>query len=404
MNHHDNNLIDAVCNHIATHAPGQPILIGLSGGVDSMVLLDLCSRSRDALEKEVNFLAVHVNHGLSQEANDWEETCAEVSYHYGIPFVSERLDLDPSMPNLESRARDERYKCFAKHSNGVQSPTVLLAHHQDDVAETFMLNLARGSGIAGLASMSEIGYSHGLKKVRPLLSFGKSLLIRYAEKNGLVWVTDPSNFSSQFDRNYLRNEVLPMLEQRWPSFSQSVRRSVAHLQEDSLLISEVAKEKLQECLPHGKSLPHVIKNLDSVDERWQARVTIEWLRMNGCHYYRKSQVDGIVRMARSSSKSGNDCIEINGVLFKKCRDHIVLWKPDSIFAFLCSLLPHGNKIKLSDIEIHSKKHLKKLKGIAPKSSWDLLPTLWKGDDSFLIADISGRLHYINQTDTLKVKS
>lgn len=389
----ENKLIDSVCSHLAGCGPSRRALIGLSGGVDSMVLLHACSLIKESHLLEVDFLAVHVNHGLSQEADDWEEHCRLACLSYGIPFASESLSLSTDMPNLEAVARESRYQCFKKHAADGITP-LLLAHHQDDLVETFMLNLVRGSGVDGLSSLKGSSVSHGLTKLRPFLFCGKSDLINYAAREKLSWVSDPSNLSSKFDRNYLRNEVIPDITSRWPIFSRSVKKTADHLQDDAELLSEVALDKLRDCLPLGANCPLVMTRLNDIPYKWRSRVVIEWLRMNNIHYFRKTQVDAILAMEVRNSKSGNDLLEIDGNIIRKCRQCLVVWRPEEIFSHLKEKLPCKDAEKLEEYAKRNTSLTKKLRKISPKSSWGALPLIMDSN-GLSVVDLTGRLHKIS---------
>lgn len=217
------------------------LVIALSGGIDSMVLLRLASIY--AKEKQLECIAVHVNHGLSQHAFDWEAVCQAHCDLLSIPLYIERVELVVSaQDSLEEVARKSRYQALEKH---MQTNSLLLTgQHQDDQVETFFLALKRGSGPTGLSSMPSIipllkGY-----KCRPLLTQSRSNIEAYAHDNKLGWVEDESNNDTRFDRNFLRHQVVPNLVKRWPNFGSTVSRSAQLCAEQESLLTELLEPKL----------------------------------------------------------------------------------------------------------------------------------------------------------------
>lgn len=217
------------------------LVIALSGGIDSMVLLRLASIY--AKDNQLECIAVHVNHGLSQHAFDWEAVCHAHCDSLSIPLYIERVQLVVSaQDSLEEVARKARYKALDKH---MQANSLLLTgQHQDDQVETFFLALKRGSGPAGLSSMPSIAPLSQGYKCRPLLSVSRAEIEQYAQENRLDWVEDESNNDTRFDRNFLRHDIVPNLLHRWPSFASSVSRSAQLCAEQESLLNELLSPKL----------------------------------------------------------------------------------------------------------------------------------------------------------------
>ncbi len=218
-----------------TEAPGvsPPIssyLIAYSGGLDSHVLLQLCQQLKLPVR------AVHVHHGLQNQADAWAQHCVDVCVQYKIECVV--LNVDASRHNGDSpedTARKVRYDAL---KNELKAGECLLsAHHADDQAETLLLQLMRGAGAAGLAAMPMVKTFAGGWHLRPLLGHSRAEIEAYAKAHGLHWVEDPSNRNTDFDRNLLRQNVLPLLQQRWPAYAHSLSRS-AELQQQSLELNQ----------------------------------------------------------------------------------------------------------------------------------------------------------------------
>lgn len=216
--------------------PGERVVLGLSGGLDSVVLLHVFKKLASTLGVELSCL--HVNHGISLNAQSWADFCTALCSKWGIPLTVERVDIsDHADQGIEAAARIARYAAFEKQD----AQWILLAQHQDDQAETLLLQLLRGAGIKGLAAMGEVGHFHGKKKLRPLLSVARKELEAYAHENGLEWVDDESNLDQRYDRNYVRHGLFPLIEARYPAFKRTLSRSSGLLAEASGLLSELAQ-------------------------------------------------------------------------------------------------------------------------------------------------------------------
>ena len=205
-------------------------VIAYSGGIDSQVLLH-CFEQLD-----VAIRAVHVHHGLQAVADDWVEHCQASCDQLGIQLDILYVDAQPKAGDSpEQAARNARYQ--ALHENLVKGECLVTAQHIDDQAETLLLQLFRTASTAGLSAMpaSKIFGDH--VHIRPLLSFSRSEIEAYARENSLQWVEDPSNQDTSFDRNYLRKEIMPLLQQRWPEVSTQLAK-VTELQSNNLRVLE----------------------------------------------------------------------------------------------------------------------------------------------------------------------
>ncbi len=227
----------------------RQIVLAFSGGVDSRVMLELLCVYRDT-HPQNEYLLVHVHHGLSDNADKWVSLCERWAGDAAIPLQVERVRLQKDGESLESAARQARYEAIAKHIK--PGALLITGQHADDQVETFFLALKRGSGPAGLASMPESRQFAGGTLVRPLLQIRRKDILSYAEQQGLDWIEDESNQDSRFDRNFLRNEVLPDLSARWPGFHKAVTRTVSLCAEQESVIDELISDKLTKLvLPDG---------------------------------------------------------------------------------------------------------------------------------------------------------
>ena len=214
------------------------ILVGFSGGLDSTVLLHLLC---ELLPPE-RITAVHIHHGLSGNADDWQQHAKALCHSLGVSLVTESVVVNETGAGLESAARDARYKVFEECL--VEDGLLLLGHHADDQVETVLFRLLRGSGARGLSGIPQyraVGSGH---LIRPLLSWPKSSLHAYAKSQQLAWIEDESNQLEQFDRNYLRHSVIPVLAQRWPDYVQGIMRTAEQSGQADQLADSVARGDL----------------------------------------------------------------------------------------------------------------------------------------------------------------
>ena len=229
----------------ATHTPkleqaldqaeDAPLLVGLSGGLDSSVLLHALSRNPRLLGQGLR--AVHVHHGLHADADRWAEHCSELCKRQGIALVTTRVEVQRDTGDgLEAAARKARYAAFEQQMEAGE--VLVTAHHRDDQAETFLLRALRGSGPDGLAAMRAMRPFAKGRHWRPLLQLPRSQLLDYAHAHGLAWQEDPSNLDTHHDRNFLRQQVMPLLRERWPLADLALLRSA--------LLSADAVELLQQ--------------------------------------------------------------------------------------------------------------------------------------------------------------
>ncbi|MCU7892212.1 MAG: tRNA lysidine(34) synthetase TilS [Candidatus Thiodiazotropha sp. (ex Ustalcina ferruginea)] len=215
--------------------------LAFSGGLDSCVLLHLLAELRPQLPYRLR--AIHVHHGLQHEADSWQAHCEQLCRQYAIPLVNMPLTLKVnSGDSLEAVAREARYQALAKCMS--EGDLLVTAQHQDDQAETLLLQLMRGSGPAGLASMPPLARFGPGWLARPLLPFSRQSLEQYAKQHGLTWQEDPTNKDQRFDRNFIRHQVMPLLRSRWPAASTTLSRAARFSGELLMLVKEESEEDL----------------------------------------------------------------------------------------------------------------------------------------------------------------
>lgn len=250
------------------------LVLGLSGGLDSMVLLELCHQLTQS--SAIKLKAVYIHHGLSANADQWAAFCQQQCLKCNVPFEVQKVQLNPAA-NIEAQARAARYSALAAFVTTPQT-ALLTAHHADDQLETLLLALKRGAGPAGLSGIAALQPFAAGWLLRPLLEFSREQLDAFAKQQQLTWIEDESNNDSRFDRNFLRAEVIPLLQQRWPAFRQNALRSVAHIQQQQIF----AEKQLDQLLPtvmDGAELD--LKQLTERDFSTQKLLVRRWLALTG---------------------------------------------------------------------------------------------------------------------------
>lgn len=293
------------------------IFIGYSGGIDSHVLLHLCASQAEIKDKLV---AVYIHHGLQQAADAWETHCRQQSQNLAVDFKMIKVDATAKVgESPEEAARNARYAAL----QGLLQPgdVLLLGQHREDQMETLLLQLLRGSGIQGLGAMPvSMVFGEGLM-LRPLLNIAKQEIQQYAGQHGLQWVDDPSNQSSDFDRNYLRNQVIPLLKQRWPAADKTVARAAQHCANAAQLLNEWAEQSLSEMLdPLDRSLP-IDQWLQFSEQRryWLLR---QWLQIFGLKPPSLAILQTIIDQVVHAKMDANPEVRIQGRYVRKYRQKL----------------------------------------------------------------------------------
>jgi tRNA(Ile)-lysidine synthase len=218
----------------------KKFVLGFSGGVDSHVLLDLLRQVPKNISS-FSLKVIHVNHGLSPFAKDWEKHCAKICRDLNVEFYAREIAVQGAN-NLEALARKLRYQVLAEFID--EKICLLTAHHADDQAETLLLQLLRGAGPKGLSAMPKVMSFAGGRLARPLLDFSRQEILSYAKEKKLKWIDDESNLNLKFDRNYLRQQIIPLLNKNWPGGINAINRSARNCARANQLLEEVAREDL----------------------------------------------------------------------------------------------------------------------------------------------------------------
>lgn len=268
---------ESLSKKLAYLPKGASLWVGYSGGCDSHVLLHALASLRKTLS--IKLQAVYVNHGLSQNARAWGMHCQNICDALDVPLTVLEVDAKPkSGQSPEESARFARYHAIAE----LLGPDDYLctAHHQDDQAETLLLQLLRGAGPKGLAAMPFRSSLGDAKQIRPLLDFSREQLEAYGKQHGLHWINDESNQDTGFDRNFLRHELMPVLKSRWPSAARTISRSASHNAEAAELLEELAQQDFE--IAKGDSEDKlVINRLNTLNTTRLKNLLRYWVVNNG---------------------------------------------------------------------------------------------------------------------------
>jgi tRNA(Ile)-lysidine synthase len=304
--------------------PATGYVIAFSGGLDSHVLLHQCAVLQ-ATSPHLRFRALHIDHGLQPQSAGWAEHCRRVCADLNIPFACQALHLQiPAGESLEAVARHARYTAFSQY---LQAGEMLLtAHHQDDQAETLLLNLLRGSGVDGLAAMPEIRpFAQGWLG-RPLLSSSRAELAAYADAHGLVFLQDPSNDDIHFDRNFLRQQVMPLLRQRWPAASKTLARAARLQGEHRHLLTCFLPGQLAQVVG-SRSGTLSVRRLSALDLPLQKVLVREWLAQQGFAMPEEKKLLHLLHDVLNAKVDAEPCVAWSGCEIRRFHDDIYAMLP-----------------------------------------------------------------------------
>ena len=296
-------------------------LVAYSGGIDSTVLLHALVRCK----QDVPILAIHVDHDLDASSESWAMHCKTAADDLNVKFEVHKVCI-PENPEggVEAAARRARYEVFL---SCVQDGDCLLsAHHENDQAETILLNLMRGSGPAGLAGIGVCQTFGRGTLLRPLIDSTRGDLETYAAKHRLSWIEDPSNADSRYDRNFVRREVLPLLTSRWPAAVRSLRQSAGYVGEASDLLKELADIDLDSCgTPERLSLKAMAK-LTSTRQRNLIRHAI---RLQSLPPPPAKQLFQVINEVIKARNDAQPTVKWSGTIIRRYRDYLYILAPEA---------------------------------------------------------------------------
>ncbi|CAM8353342.1 tRNA lysidine(34) synthetase TilS [Candidatus Methylopumilus universalis] len=338
----------------ASHKKMKSMTVALSGGIDSVVLLHLLHQ----LQKTQNFTlkASHVHHGLSKNADKWVKFCEKLCTKLSVPLDIHHIKLPQKKSlGIEGEARQLRYEKLLQ----TKTDLVVLAHHEDDQAETFLLQLIRGAGVKGLSSMAPFDATRRLW--RPLLNASRIDIERYAKKHKLKWIEDESNQNIDFDRNFIRSEVLPILKNRFNHIIKVISRSASHLAEAQHLLDDLAKIDLKKSLKSNNYKHKLkVKAFDKLSSARAKNALRFWLEINDQMMPSKDLLDELLRQVLTAKKDAKLKIQLSKEFeIRRYKDEVyivpnnqkiqknyeIIWAGESEI-----ILPNGQKLTFKKVK------------------------------------------------------
>lgn len=310
--------------------PSARLALALSGGLDSLVLLHALAALRD--DHALTLRAIHIDHDLQPDSAAWGRRCAEACARLAVPFEQCRVTVAAiAADGLEAAARRARYAALGERL--APGEFLVTAHQHDDQAETVLLQLLRGTGIAGLAGMAaRTAFGRG-ELVRPLLGFTRAALAAYGRARELAWIEDPSNRDPRLRRNFLRAEILPRLRTAWPQADAQLVRAAGHAAEAAALLEELADADLAGCRATA-TVPHThralsVAALAALSPARQRNALRRWLRRQEFQTPGAHQLEGLLAHLYRTPRSQHACVRWPGAEVWRYRDLLVVLTPQA---------------------------------------------------------------------------
>lgn len=320
MSARDLQPIDALAQYLNAQAELSNVCVAFSAGMDSHVLLHAAA---EVLQErtDVSLRAIHINHGLQADSEHWVRHAEFVCDGLDVPLITRRVVVDEKFDGPEAGARLARYGEFADIL--LPGEHLLLAQHADDQAETFLLQALRGSGPDGLSSIPRKRTFAGGYMVRPFLGCTQQALADYAQAAGLSWIDDPSNADTRYDRNFIRQEILPLLRERWPAATQTLSRSALRSAAACQTLHDLALQDLETVRVTGSSELSV-SALNALPTERCFNVVRLWVRQAGLRMPRLQDLRQLVSDALHAREDAMATINVREYEFRRHRDHLFL--------------------------------------------------------------------------------
>jgi tRNA(Ile)-lysidine synthase len=318
--------------------------LAYSGGMDSSVLLHLFYSNKNKINQDIEVL--YVNHGLQEEADVWGEFCKNQCQQYKLDFT--QLKITGSCPkgeSIEEWAREKRYLLIEEIMN--ENEVLFTAHHLDDQIETFFLQALRGAGPRGLASMPLVKKQSNIFLSRPLLSYSREELKRYADKHKLVWHDDKSNSDYRYDRNYFRHKLAPVIEERWPAYRETIGRLINNQKEYKELLDEVALSDMKQ-VRYKDSINLDLEVVKTLSIARQKNLIFLWLKELNLKTPGSRNIEKIISDVIYSEEDKSPCVNWKNVEVRRYKNLLYAsektmehdinveykWQPESVLNIL----------------------------------------------------------------------
>lgn len=427
------------------------LVIAYSGGRDSAALLTIAAASlKQTRQSEISSItAVYINHGLSENADEWGKLCAEQCKKLAIPFEEVCVFVSrASRQGLEAAAREARYRALYKKAVELKADAVMTAHHLDDQLETFLISWMRGSGLEGLSSlppMRDLAFGKGVPVMlaRPFLQIEREAINAYVKSQHLSFVEDESNTDTRYLRNLIRNKVFPVLAEAREGWKEAADRSIQNISAASDILKDLALEDTRLCL-NASDNSLSIKALRNLTKERQALVVRTWLKHNKIRYPSKAKLTETLRQIFESDTDTKLAIRFEGKELRRWGMKLILtdvvgkrpiaaldqdfvWKGEASVSFpawggsLCFIpCQEGEEgfdvdaLKAGSLHLRARRGGEKLKLYALRPSRNLkhlyqaakippfervkLPLLWLNDTLIFAAGLGSDIRHFAETD------
>jgi tRNA(Ile)-lysidine synthase len=323
-------LIEEILDNLQPYMHLNRWVVAFSGGADSSVLLSALAR----INKEFatpKLVALHINHGLQQQAIEWENDCSRICQSLNIDLIIAKANIDSNQIKLygvEQAARDYRYQIFNKYLQA--NDCLIQGHHKNDQAETMLLRLCRGTGLDGLSGIPKTRKLNSSCLIRPMLNISRTQIINYAKQNNICYINDPSNDDTKFSRNFIRHEILPKLESKWPKIIDRLYATATEIGEVADFIMENVAQKLQYCKINyqlcGVSLYSglSITKFNEFELEEQRRIIRLWLKENKVLSPSRDVVNKIITEVINSNIDASPKIKVANYFIRRYLDSLLL--------------------------------------------------------------------------------
>lgn len=324
----------------------QNFVLGLSGGVDSMSLAFWLKQNN------FNFRAIYVDHNLHPNSKNWGQFIKDFCAKQGIDFKILTIRLD-SLNNLEAKARNLRYQAI---KNDLTANEILLtAHHQNDQAETFLLALKRGSGVKGLGAMKALSNWQNMQIYRPLLKISRQIILDFANQNKLEWLEDPSNKNLDFERNFIRHSIIPLLEQKWPNIVQSISKTAQNLQQSQQLLENLLKNELEK-LTQNQNFD--LTNFQELENLTQKELLRMWLAKHNILMPSQKQLDELLNNVIFATQDKQPILQLQNKQIRRFQNQLFITENAKDFSSLDFVIKNNEILDFAQIGIFSLKNQK----------------------------------------------
>ena len=304
----------------------KKVVVAFSGGPDSTLAL---LATKESLKNSSKLSALHINHQAQTASSEWEQDCEKLCQKLSIAYESVKVKVKVEDQGFEAAARVARQKVFQQLESGT---VLILGHHADDQVETVLFRIFRGTGIKGLAGMKRISKHSDLVFIRPLMGLNKSEILNCLQAVKQEFIIDESNNENIYSRNFLRNEVIPLIKEKWPNVDKSINRMAQILDQQNTLYEKLIAEKYL-LLSDEEGL--FFQQLSELDFFMRSEIIRFWLNQMGCAVPNESQMKEIDKSFFQSRQGANPVLKFQrddgqnaGVVLSKYNNYLIAEKLD----------------------------------------------------------------------------